>query len=396
MKNKTQKTHEEQIMKTVAFYSYVPKLHSLYKEIIKYPPEGYEYAVDPSQVSDTFKTFYTHKKVKDTAIILNKFVDMVRIKDHIYRFKKFPPHNLLYSTGYLCFRKEPWVVDMELPSTFTGYSIVRLEKRKELIRKTLLQPYCKHIIPWSNAASNVMRTMFPELDNKITTVPLVVGKKNVVSVDRKDGKTQFLFVGSSNLPNDFEIKGGPELFLAFEQLSKKYDTVELTVRCYVPKYYKEKYFKYQNIKIIDYIIPWKELESLYTHADVFVGVAHHTPGVAHLEAMSYGLPVIATDVWENSTIVSSDVGLLIPQHKSAPYFAKYGMPNWGTPEFMRAIQQPDPARVSALIDAMEYFVTKKTLQKKMSVAARARVEKGPYSIQTRNKILKKIYDDATR
>jgi glycosyltransferase involved in cell wall biosynthesis len=386
-------------MKTVAIYSYVPKLHSLYNEIIRSPPEGYNYVVDPSQVDNKLKAFYNNPKVKRFSFqYLSKFVDTVRIKDRIYKTKKFPPHDLLYSAGYLCLRKEPWVVDMEFPSSFTGYSLPRFIRRRNEMAKLLSQPYCKRIIPWTDAASDVMRNAFPEqaIQEKIFTVPLSVSKKQKQKVDRKDGKVRIFFLGSSNLPHDFEIKGGHETLIAFERLRKKYDNIELIFRCYVPPHLKEHYSTLPGVKIIDYLISWNELEDLYVTSDIFVGIAHYTPGVGHLEAMSYGLPVIGTDVWENAKIVTPDVGMLIPKHSKAVYFAKYGMPDWGFPPFMEAIKSIDENRVTSLMASISKLVDDEKLRKKMGQNARYHVEEGPYSITARNKLLKEVYDDATR
>jgi glycosyltransferase involved in cell wall biosynthesis len=382
-------------MKTVAIYSYVPKLHSCYNDIVKNPPEGYTYAVDPSQLNNTMKAFYTHKTVKGAAVQLGKFVDTIRIKEKIYTYKKFPPHDLLYSAGYIVLRKEPYVVDMEFPSSFTGYDMKRFERRKAEIGRVLSLPYCKHIIPWTSSGAQVMINAFPDLAHKVTPVPLTVPAKTVQHVERNDGKVRMLFIGSANLPNDFEIKGGPEVLEAFSRLIKKRDDLELIFRCFVTPELKARYGSLPGLKIIDYMIPWKELENWYATSDFFVGPAHHTPNVAHLEAMSYGLPVIATDVWENSKIVSKEVGLLVPQHKGAVYFVNYGMPNWAKPDFMLALQKPDEERIQAIMDAIETLADSAQLRKKMREAALLRVKEGPYSIAGKNKILKKIYDEAT-
>jgi glycosyltransferase involved in cell wall biosynthesis len=389
----------EKIMKTVAIYSYVPKLHSLYNEIIKYPPEGYTYSVDESKIDSHMKAFYTNPTLKRFSFqYMSKLVDTVRIKDHLYKSKKFPPHDLLYSTGYLCLRKEPWVVDMEFPSSFTGYSLPRFISRRDSMAKVLSAPHCKRIIPWTDAAGDVMRNAFPEkeIQEKIFTVPLSVSKKQKQKVDRKDGKVRIFFLGSSNLPHDFEIKGGHETLIAFERLLKKYDNIELIFRCYVPPQLKEHYSKLPGVKIIDYLISWNDLEDLYVTSDIFIGIAHYTPGVGHLEAMSYGLPVIGTDMWENPKIVTPDVGMLIPRHAKAVYYGKYGMPIWGFPPFMKAIHTMDEERVTSLMECIVKLVENENLRKKMGQNARYRVEEGPYSITARNKLLKEVYDDATR
>lgn len=384
-------------MKQIAFYSYVPKLHSLYKELINQPPKGYTYLVNKSQIEGRFNKVLSNKTLKDFILFgVNRYVDTSEIKAHIWRFKKFPQHDLLYSTGFLSYRKEPWVVDMEFPSGLTSYNLKRYIRRRDAIARLLSKPYCKRIIPWTEAAAEVMRKSIPEVKEKVLAVPLAVTQKKRVRKERKDDKTRFLFLGSSNLPRDFAIKGGPETLEAFKQLSAKRDDVELIFRCYVPPELKKKYQDVKGLRIIDSVLPWKELENLYLTSDVFVGPAHHTPGVAHLEAMSYGLPIIATDVFENARIVSPDVGTLIPKHHRAQYFGKWGMPIWGFPKFMRELEREDFQRTAMLCEVMRSFADNKNKRKIMGKAALRRTRTGPYSIAGRNKLLKSVYDAATR
>ncbi len=383
--------------RTVAFYSYVPKLHSLYREIIDHPPDGYAYAVDDAKLNQSMRAFYNNPTVKDIAFnYVARAVDTVRVRDHLYKRKAFAPHDLLYSTGYLCLRPEPWVVDMEFPSTFTGYDMRRFERRKGAIARTLASPYCRRIIPWTRAASEVMLRCFPqdEIARKVLTVPLAIRAKPRAAPRTPDGTVRLLFVGSSNLVKDFAIKGGPEAMEAFRRLRERRDDVEMTVRCYVPPDVKARYARVPGLRIVEDLIPREELERLYREADIFVGVAHHTPGVAHLEAMSYGLPVIATDVWENARIVGSDAGLIVPPHAGAQYYGAYGMPVWGTARFMREIEEPDERRVRAIMDAIATLADDAGLRARMSAAALRKVEEGEYSIRARNALLKRVYDEA--
>ena len=54
-------------MKKIYIYSYQQKLHSLYKEIISSPPEGYTYVVDDFKINSSMKNIYTNKTMKSAA-----------------------------------------------------------------------------------------------------------------------------------------------------------------------------------------------------------------------------------------------------------------------------------------------------------------------------------------
>ena len=58
--------------------------------------------------------------------------------------------------------------------------------------------------------------------DKIEVVPLAVARKNFVKDYGKKEKTKLLFVGSVNIPGEFEYKGGKEVLEAFVVLRQKY------------------------------------------------------------------------------------------------------------------------------------------------------------------------------
>jgi glycosyltransferase involved in cell wall biosynthesis len=253
-------------------------------------------------------------------------------------------------------------------------------------------------MPWTDAGK---KTIFLTIKNKeildkVETVHLAVHRKNFVKLYNKD-KIKLLFVGSANIPKDFDIKGGKEVLGAFSQLNEKYDNLELVVRSYVPRHIKAKYEKMKNIKIIEKIIPWNELEEEFKSADIFLFPSHNTPGVVILDAMSYELPVITTDVWGNPELVKDgETGFIIKKSDKIPYYVENFIPNWSARESLKIIKSvTDPTVVDELVAKTSLLIENEQLRKRMGTAGREEIETGKYSIEKRNEKLKMIFDEAT-
>lgn len=378
----------------------------MYNEIAKYPPEGYEYV--------TGKKLQSSEKVNDLRLMnsklsyswLNYLLDYFRPRAYYLYYrskeKQVPAQiDLTYSSQHLVFRKEPWVVDMEHVGALAAYG--QLAFFRSTIEKMLASKYCKKIIPWSNVGK---RTLFLNLDcrkfeDKIKTVRLAVHPKKFQKKHDHPNKVVLLFVGtvnSFNLDSSFHLRGGQEVLAAFELLSKEYPNLELVMRSAVPKEFKVKYRHLsKSIRIVDRILPWDYLEQIFKSADIFLFPGHTTPGMTILDAMSYELPTIATNIWGNSEVVKEGrTGFLIRKSEKIPYFMK--SPRgiiYYNPAFLKAIQQkPDSEVVKELAEKIGILVEDEQLRKKMGWLARQEIEIGEFSIKKRNEALKGIYEDA--
>lgn len=372
------------------------KRHSLYNELINYPPKDYQFNCEGSL--DPISRFATSilpvKKIHDTV---GEIIPLTVFKSKVESIKKIPKNiSLTYSTGHLIFRREPWIVDMEFVTHLTGYHLNHFIRHKKLIEKSLSSDYCKNIIPWTDAGT---QTILQNLDceafiDKIETVHLAVHKKDFKKNYNND-KVKILFVASANFPKDFDLKGGKEVLEAFEYLNTKYDHLELVIRSYVPQHLKDKYAKFNNIRIIDSILPWSELEKEFTSSDIFLFPSHNTPGMVFLDAMSYELPIITTDVWANHEMVEDGSnGFLIHKSDKINYYVKNFIPNWFTSDFIRTIETTDPNVVNGLVEKTSILIDNENLRRKMGKAGRQEIEIGKFSIEKRNEKLKRIFDKA--
>jgi glycosyltransferase involved in cell wall biosynthesis len=109
--------------------------------------------------------------------------------------------------------------------------------------------------------------------------------------------------------------------------------------------------------------------------------------------MSYELPVVTTDVFANPELVQDGkTGFLIKKNQTAHYFIN-GIPNWGTPQFMKEIRKTDSILVSELVEKIEYLLNDDQLRRDFGKAGREEIERGKFSLYNRNNRLKQLFDN---
>jgi glycosyltransferase involved in cell wall biosynthesis len=203
---------------------------------------------------------------------------------------------------------------------------------------------------------------------------------------------------------DFHIKGGKEVLETFLRLKRIYPQVELTMRAMVPGRYRRLCEGIPGVRIINSFIPWNELMREFARADVYVFPCHQTtPWSSILDAMSFELPVVTTDVYANREIVDDGVtGFLVDPSRHVkyydpdePYVPPIDTTSKRRKEFISAIQEVDDAVVEALAVKVAALIEDKNLRRSMGRAARREVEEGKHSLGRRNEKLKSIFDAAT-
>jgi len=258
------------------------------------------------------------------------------------------------------------------------------------------------VICWTEAGK---KTVLLNLDytgfaDKIDVVRLAVPGKGFVKDYTKKGGVKLLFVGSANIPGEFIYKGGNEVLEAFVILRRSFPNLELVIRSDMPEAIKARYKGVENLRIINGVIPWEQLEHEFKSADIFLFPSYATPGLAIIDAMSYELPVITTDVWANPELVDDGkTGFVVPKSERPQYYAENFIPVWSympNSKFMKAIRNADSRVVKDLVKKTAILIENEPLRKTMGKAAREEVETGKYSIMKRNEKLKKIFDEATQ
>ena len=381
--------------------------HSMFNSILENPPQGYEFVFPRKSISE--KTHLSRKQ-------LSKIIRAVPLKknsvcrllwcqlrwDTDEIFKKtstdadliFSPHKLVYS------KKKPWVVMIEHAGDLCPiiYDIKHLWLYRSFIEKVLSSKCCKKIMPYLNTEK---MALFKNLNcerfkDKIEVVNLALPPKNFKKEYGKD-KISLLFLGTvhkSTIPGSFEMRGGIELLEAFKILNKEYNNLELVIRALVPPYIHNKYSQIlaeKNVKIFEQFLPWEQLEHIMKNADIFLFPGHITPALTILDAMSYELPVVATNWRGNYEMVNnSKTGFLI----RPPFGLKPDLPLKHERREMLYARGPDMRLVKELAEKTSILIEDEKLRRKMGIAGRRKIETGKFSIKRRNEKLKEIFDEA--
>ena len=207
-------------LKEIYLYSHFKEFHSLYKNLIKFPPEGYDYNVPKTMEKLSPKP--TILKFLNNSV--KKIVNPTRIRELKSKKLELPERtNLIYSAGNLILKKFNWVVDCEHVTSFSGWDLNHFKKDKKHIEKILSSKYCKKIIPWTDAGKKTILANLncKNFENKIETVNLAVDKKEFKKKFQNE-RIKILFITSANLPQDFYMKGGKDVFQIFEKISKDF------------------------------------------------------------------------------------------------------------------------------------------------------------------------------
>lgn len=376
------------------------KLALSYQELMNNPPPGYRFFTNQGGIDRTAKlTANIGFAYNISSALQNWGVPVFLMKAYLDRFKDIPQEtDLTFALTHLVLRKEPWILDMqaEAPAILVGPEW-HFPRYRGIVRRVLLSPYCKKVITSIEAGRQALIKSLnaEEMADKTGVVYPAVPKKPFAKSYKND-RVRLLFVNSGNLPGLFELKGGKEALAVFVKLRRRYPKLELVIRSDVPTRIKEPFKAMPGLRIIEQVLPWKKLEVEFQKADIFLSPTHVTPRMVFLDAMSYELPVVTTDVYGNMELVKNgQTGFIVPKSSLATDFpaeAAYGH----TKAFAHTVvKQVDPKMVAALVEKLSLLIENPELRRRMGSAGRWEVERGKFSIANRNQALKQILDEAT-
>lgn len=363
--------------------------HPLFKELINYPPKNVKYNVKIIPNNTYNNVFSRHIK---------EIVTKIQSILHIPRMMHSRGHSeLIHSTrGVLMTTKKPWIVDLEMASSFTGLNWRALRNRstKYLISKYLSSDYCKKILPYSQAAKkNLMEWI--DCDKFKDKIEVVHPAYHTTKIKRRysDKVTLSFICRTSPIDLDFYIKGGHDLLKAFQILNKKYDNLHLKIKGSIPKHLRK---NLKNVTFIEENLPREQFcEEFLYNSDIYVQpTLVDTFAIAVIEAMSTGLPVVATNMFAMPEIITEGYnGFLI---KTNMHWDKYVKFDPEYKQFNKDVAKNHPEMIDDLVKKLSLLIEDKNLRKRMGQNAFKTVDSGKFSIKKRNQQLKKIYDEALR
>jgi glycosyltransferase involved in cell wall biosynthesis len=299
----------------------------------------------------------------------------------------------------LIFRDEPWVLEIDAVWDPIGSGAWYFRNCSEIVEHAFVSEYCRKILCACEFSRNTLMSLFDcsKFEQKIDILPRAVHPKEFIRKPAGD-KIGLLFVGSANLSGAFEMRGGKEVLEAFTILSRKYKNLELVIRSDISPRLRERYrecLALPNLRLIDRVLPFSELERLYHSADIFLIPAHFADWLVIMEAVSYELPVVAADVYAAAEYVADgETGFLVRSSDGVPYFQD-GIPLLNmTSRFQRAIRKVDHKVVDELVRKVSILIEDESLRRQMGKAGRWEIEHGRFSIHRRNEVLKSVFDEA--
>lgn len=280
--------------------------------------------------------------------------------------------DLVYTWGDIPFRvSKPYVVELDTPYVLTLYNLFWLAVMRPVLRRLLLHSRCRGIVCISEACKQTLRS---ELGDCVASKARVVYPYMADHTERRRGKTgetvEFLFVSTN-----FYLKGGRETLHAFERLAAAHPDAHLTVVSNTPPEILE---RYGGAAWVTFVEANMEKEALfrrcYDRADVFVLPTYQDSfGLVFLEAVSFGLPVIATRLYAVPEMVEHGKnGLLLdPPFRHYTQEGRAVNANWNRDLAARIRQESYPAVENALYEALSLLMETET-RAAMADCARAR------------------------
>jgi glycosyltransferase involved in cell wall biosynthesis len=389
---------QREAVKTV-FVEPLWKLRHQYDDLAQHPPEGYRFVLRHTASEGLARQLSRTSIAYRSLWSLWKLFPMQLAKPYWERFKRIPAGtDLTYAVLHPVFRREPWVMDMcaEQPHLLVGSERL-FDRWKGVLRRPLLSPLCRGILYEVEAGRRafLQRLAWPGLAEKTVVVPAAVPPRPPAQ-GSQDGRVKLLFVNSANMDvgSHLAIHGGLVLLEAFLHLRQRYPNLELVIRSAVPGWVKMAYGRLPDLRIIDQVIPWSQLEREFQTADIFVYPTHVTPSIVLLDAMSYGLPIVTTDVWANPELVQDGYnGLLVP-HPSAAAFTDGDVVHFDSPHFRRVVERANDSLVAGVLAAVSRLIDDGGLRRRLGHAGRQEVQNGRFSLARRNAALARVLAEA--
>jgi len=357
-------------------------------ELNENPPKGYTFVIPVRSGRPIFSNSYS-QLLYDLQAGFSRITPL-QLGISMIRSLSSRSVDLTWSLTHVRFHDSPWILDMATEQPHLLISpYAKIKGYRTLIRRYLLKKSCRKIICWCKIGKDAILSAYgQDLEDKVVAMYWGVSKKDYTK-SAISQKINILFINSGNMNNEqhFVDKGGLELLKAIKILMNNYKNFSIMIRSGLDIGLKNAFSKFQNIRIIDAMLSREELDAIWRAGDLFVMPnRYNTPAKVFLEAMSYGLPIITTDIWANPELVRhGETGLLV-RHPYTSTYNKCLSPNM--------TNKPNESIVKGLVEAISYLLEDESLRVKMGKKARSLVDNGPFSIESRNERLSRVLDQS--
>ncbi len=366
------------------------KQHSLYNSYFDYPPKGVIYT--KSEFKGIGKKTYSPLRFiyKFLKIPLNKvFPNLERkIKDFLRKEKGV---DIIHFANHIGKTNKPFVADYEVGVSLTRGDFYNKGAQTEA-KKLLSQKNLKCLLPIHKEALKCFNLYFKDCNLNIKQ-KVVYPVAFIPEKYRKKVKKEniVVFGGSSNIKNEhsFYRKGGYEVLFAFERLADKFPKTKFVFLGNALS--STKIPKKKNL-IVKEVIPLEELYDLLNKSKMFIQPCYSTPAMMFLIAMFFKLPIITYDYWANKEYVTSKTGILVKPQK-IDILNEFNFLRTDS-DVAEKIKENAPQNSLKVEKAIEFLLKNEKKREKMGEACFKEVTKGKFSIEKRNKKIRKIYEEA--
>jgi glycosyltransferase involved in cell wall biosynthesis len=288
------------------------------------------------------------------------------------------------------FNQNPWLIEIEDPTTLffpmlqngqTSHIDIAASPYLPIVKALLEADNCKAILTHMRSTARLVGTLFGSdiVRRKVVHAPLGVnlpGRWQRHEPQTPDESIHLLFINSwCQVPSNFYLRGGLDILEAFATLRIRYPQLRLTMRTDLPPLddYYHRIIESGWVRIINRFMTAAEMAELHASSHIFLLPAARVHIVSLLQAMSYGLAVVASDGWGMEEYVAHERnGLVVP--------GRYGKVSWADEQagFLREDYEPmytaDPEVVNGIIVAVSRLVEDAELRRRLGGNARREVE----------------------
>jgi glycosyltransferase involved in cell wall biosynthesis len=231
--------------------------------------------------------FFLNTQKVDNAIAKNA--------DILYMWGAFPQNS-----------NKSFIVELDNPYALVYYHTESIKRHKEKIKKQLDK--AKKITYLSNTAKNHTLELYGSefAEKSIVSYPFM--QENYYKNNRDAKVINFIFVGLNA-----RLKGGLEVLEAFTHIDN--ENIKLTFISNISDDIKQKYQKDTRINILPPQPREKLLNEIYPKMDVMIFPSlYESFGVVLLEALSFGMGIIAVNTYATPEIVQNNTNGKLLHH----------------------------------------------------------------------------------
>lgn len=292
---------------------------------------------------------------------------------------------------------KPWICAID--HAFNLYMKTLTETNRNLAKKN-----CARILARSCAVKESLKLFdFKRIKDKVEVVYPSIEDSGFKGKKFEKERINLLFITKgafSDGLNKFHAKGGKEVLKAFETLRKRYD-LHLTMVGMIPSEILRKYGNFENITFIRNIKTTKYLyEHLYPNADIYVmPTSIDSFGFVFLEAMNYGLPILASNCFAVPEIIKEGKGGFLIEPEFSQFNQKIDPHNvdpmnfYDHSKYFEYYSKIRKKEVPQIIKKLSILIEDSKMRRRMSKYNRKLISDGKFSTKHQQNQLERIFAD---